>query len=145
MLPILPTILVGSISNCRSGTENVLNYNGSFKAEGSGMDFKVIITVASFDHKSNIFEQFDKIIFHPINIYTVPVFCKIVRFQVLTAASMMFSAFFWVVLPCKFIVEKHFTRQYNPEDSSEHSVRFIKIVSKTESNRTYLHSRHPSW
>jgi hypothetical protein len=31
-----------------------------------------------------------------------------VRFQVLTAASMMFRAVFWVVLP------------YNPEDSSEH-------------------------
>jgi hypothetical protein len=40
------------------------------------------------------------------------------RFQVLTAASMMFRAVFWVVLPCKMIVD-HFTRQYNPEDSSE--------------------------
>jgi hypothetical protein len=27
-----------------------------------------------------------------------------VRFQVLTAASMMFRAVFWVVLPCKMIV-----------------------------------------
>jgi hypothetical protein len=35
-----------------------------------------------------------------------------VRFQVLTAASMMFRAVFWVV-------DNHFTRQYNPEDSSE--------------------------
>jgi hypothetical protein len=26
------------------------------------------------------------------------------RFQVLTAASMMFRAVFWVVLPCKMIV-----------------------------------------
>jgi hypothetical protein len=57
------------------------------------------------------------------------------RFQVLTAASMMFRAVFWVVLPCKMIeddwgmmeavrtsetsVDNHFTRQYNPEDSSE--------------------------
>jgi hypothetical protein len=29
---------------------------------------------------------------------------KVVRFQVLTAASMMFRAVFWVVLPCKMIV-----------------------------------------
>jgi hypothetical protein len=43
----------------------------------------------------------------------------LVRFQVLTAASMMFRAVFWVVLPCKMIVDQ-FTRQYNPEDSSEH-------------------------
>jgi hypothetical protein len=28
---------------------------------------------------------------------------KRVRFQVLTAASMMFRAVFWVVLPCKMI------------------------------------------
>jgi hypothetical protein len=45
---------------------------------------------------------------------------QFVRFQVLTAASMMFWAVFWVVLPCKMIVDNHFTRQYNPEDSSEH-------------------------
>jgi hypothetical protein len=49
---------------------------------------------------------------------------------------MMFRAVFWVVLPCKMIVDRrfimmeaartsetsvdnHFTRQYNPEDSSE--------------------------
>jgi hypothetical protein len=44
---------------------------------------------------------------------------KSVRFQVLTAASMMFRAVFWVILPCKMIVDRRFTRQYNPEDSSE--------------------------
>jgi hypothetical protein len=49
---------------------------------------------------------------------------------------MMFRAVFWVILPCKMIVDlhpmmeavrtsetsvdNHFTRQYNPEDSSEH-------------------------
>jgi hypothetical protein len=32
----------------------------------------------------------------------------IVRFQVLTAASMMFIAVFWVVLPCKMIVDRRF-------------------------------------
>jgi hypothetical protein len=34
---------------------------------------------------------------------------------------MMFRADFWVVLPCKMKwVDNNFTRQYNPEDSSEH-------------------------
>jgi hypothetical protein len=65
-----------------------------------------------------------------------------VRFQVLTAASMMFRFVFWVLLPCKMIVDRRFrgaytslmmeavltsetslennlTRQYNPEDNSE--------------------------
>jgi hypothetical protein len=32
---------------------------------------------------------------------------KIVRFQVLTAASMMFRAVFWVVLPCKLTINLH--------------------------------------
>jgi hypothetical protein len=66
-----------------------------------------------------------------------------VRFQVLTAASMMFRIVFWDVLPCKMIVERrfrgplgslmmkavrtsetsvdnHFTRQYIPVNNSEH-------------------------
>jgi hypothetical protein len=34
----------------------------------------------------------------------------------------MFRAVFWVILLCKMFV-KHFTRQYNPEDSSEHHTR----------------------
>jgi hypothetical protein len=42
-----------------------------------------------------------------------------VRFQVLTAASMMFRIVFWDVLPCKMIVDNHFTQQYIPEDNSE--------------------------
>jgi hypothetical protein len=33
-----------------------------------------------------------------------------VRFQVLTAASMMFRAVFWVILPCKMIVDRRFER-----------------------------------
>jgi hypothetical protein len=55
-----------------------------------------------------------------------------VIFQVLTAASMMFRIVFWDVLPCKMIVEavrtsetsvdNHFTRQYIPEDNSEHEI-----------------------
>jgi hypothetical protein len=31
----------------------------------------------------------------------------IVRFQVLTAASMMFRAVFWVILPCEMIVDQY--------------------------------------
>jgi hypothetical protein len=56
-----------------------------------------------------------------------------VRFQVVTAASMMFRAVFWVVLHYSSLmmeavrtsetsVDNHFTRQYNPEDSSEHHI-----------------------
>jgi hypothetical protein len=78
-------------------------------------------------------------------------FLKSVRFQVLTAASMMFRAVFWVVLPCKMIirdesslmmeavrtselsVDNHSTRQYNPEDSSELPeichIEFYKILT----------------
>jgi hypothetical protein len=36
----------------------------------------------------------------------------VVRFQVLTAASMMFRAVFWVVLPCKVIVDRRFRGAY---------------------------------
>jgi hypothetical protein len=67
----------------------------------------------------------------------------LVRFQVLTAASMKFRIVFWDVLPCKIIVDRrfrgtcwihhhdegspnsetsvdnYFTRQYIPEDNSE--------------------------
>jgi hypothetical protein len=35
-----------------------------------------------------------------------------VRFQVLTAASMMFRAVFWVILPCKMIVDRRFRGAY---------------------------------
>jgi hypothetical protein len=71
-----------------------------------------------------------------------------VRFQVLTAASMMFRAVFWGVLPCKMIiragwssscveavrtaetsVDNHFTRQYNPEDSSEHQSATCSVLT----------------
>jgi hypothetical protein len=34
------------------------------------------------------------------------------RFQVLTAASMMFRVVFWVVLPCKMIVDRRFRGVY---------------------------------
>jgi hypothetical protein len=35
---------------------------------------------------------------------------------------MMFRIVFWDVLPCKMIID-HFTRQYIPEDNSEHHTR----------------------
>jgi hypothetical protein len=62
------------------------------------------------------------------------------KLPILKSKSLMFRAVFWVVLPCKMIVDrrfrgayclhhqgtsvdKHFSRQYNPEDSSEHHTR----------------------
>jgi hypothetical protein len=36
----------------------------------------------------------------------------LVRFQVLTAASMMFRIVFWDVLPCKIIVDQRFRGAY---------------------------------
>jgi hypothetical protein len=37
---------------------------------------------------------------------------KPVRFQVLTAACMMFRVVFWVILPCKMIVDRRFRVAY---------------------------------
>jgi hypothetical protein len=65
---------------------------------------------------------------------------------------MMLRAVFWVVLPCKMIVDlmmeavrtsetsvdKHFTRQYNPEDSSEHHVYLI-VALHVSFTRQYPH------
>jgi hypothetical protein len=34
-----------------------------------------------------------------------------------------FRIVFWDILPCKVIVDYHFTRQYIPEDNSEHHTR----------------------
>jgi hypothetical protein len=39
---------------------------------------------------------------------------RFVRFQVLTAASMMFRVVFWDVLPCKMIVDLRQTRRHFP-------------------------------
>jgi hypothetical protein len=35
----------------------------------------------------------------------------------------MFRIVYWDVLPCKMIVDNHFTQQYIPEDNSEHRTR----------------------
>jgi hypothetical protein len=48
---------------------------------------------------------------------------RYVRCQVLTAASMMFRVIFWDILPCKMI-----TRQYIPEDNSEHPLRYFRYL-----------------
>jgi hypothetical protein len=66
---------------------------------------------------------------------------NLVRFQVLTAASMMFRIVFWDVFPCKIIVDRrfrgtycfhpetsvdnYFTRQYIPEDNSEQKINLV--------------------
>jgi hypothetical protein len=67
----------------------------------------------------------------PLKAMILVFWCEIsipnVRFQVLTAASMMFRAVFWVILPCRMIVD-HSTRQYNPEDSSEHQIPYRMFV-----------------
>jgi hypothetical protein len=42
--------------------------------------------------------------------------CYHVRFQVLMVASMTFRAVFWVVLPCKIIVDQRFRGAYIPDD-----------------------------
>jgi hypothetical protein len=61
-----------------------------------------------------------------------------VRFQVLTAASMMFRFDFWDILPCRTSetsVDNHFTRQYIPEDNSEHHI-LISVAFTTTLNTT---------
>jgi hypothetical protein len=55
-----------------------------------------------------------------------------VRFQVLTAASMMFRVVFWDILPCKMI-----TRQYIPEDNSEQNYP-VHASSSTPSHTNRL-------
>jgi hypothetical protein len=41
----------------------------------------------------------------------------------------MYRIVFWDVLPCKMIVDNHFTRQYIPEDNSEyHTYKVDDIV-----------------
>jgi hypothetical protein len=48
-----------------------------------------------------------------------------VRFQVLTAASMMFRAVFWFVLPCKMITQK--TALNRRLMVADHKITFIII------------------
>jgi hypothetical protein len=54
---------------------------------------------------------------------------------------MMFRAVFWVVLPCKVIVDNHFTRQYNPEDSSEQCLIGFPTVYLCSSDRMIMNEK----
>jgi hypothetical protein len=49
---------------------------------------------------------------HEIDWFRYNYLKNIVRFQVLTAASMMFRIVFWDVLPCKMIVYRRFRGAY---------------------------------
>jgi hypothetical protein len=67
---------------------------------------------------------------------------------------MMFRIVFWDILPCKMIldrrfrgtyclhhqgwVDSHFTRQYIPEDNSEHLVQFVLLFLKAKSVPLYV-------
>jgi hypothetical protein len=62
----------------------------------------------------------------------------LVRFQVLTAASMMFRVVFWVILPCNHFTRKKtrntckmITREYNPDDNSEQLPALFRITEDT--------------
>jgi hypothetical protein len=52
---------------------------------------------------------------------------------------MMFRIVFWDVLPCKMIVNNHFTQQYIPQDNSEHQKEGNewKIQNDQELRNTY--------
>jgi hypothetical protein len=65
-----------------------------------------------------------------ISFYELKYDIGVVRFQVLTGASMMFRIVFWDVLPCKMIVDRrgayclpHHWRQAIPEEHTEHYTR----------------------
>jgi hypothetical protein len=60
--------------------------------------------------------------------------------HVVTCMAVMFRAVFWVVLPMmeavrtsETSVDNHFTRPYNPEDSSEHHTR------RRENLKSHMH------
>jgi hypothetical protein len=57
-----------------------------------------------------VLHKFEKLVSGPLNFELTRFSC--VRFQVLTVASMMFRAVFWVILPCKMIVDRRFRGEY---------------------------------
>jgi hypothetical protein len=64
----------------------------------------------------------------------------VVRFQVLTATSMMFRAVFWVILPYKMIVDRRFRgvyswRQYAPLKRRSTIILHGSITQKTALNK----------
>jgi hypothetical protein len=56
-----------------------------------------------------------------------------VRFQVLTAASMMFRIVFWDVLPCKIIVDRRFRGAY----CLHHQVSSLPLAESTKVTKIY--------
>jgi hypothetical protein len=60
---------------------------------------------------------------------------KSMRFQVLMAASMMFSVVFWDVLPCKMIVDRRFRGAYSLKRRS------TIILHGSTSQKTILNKR----
>jgi hypothetical protein len=70
-----------------------------------------------------------------------------VRFQVLTAASMMFRVVFWDILPCKLIVDRHpwWWRQYAPLKRRSTINLYGSISQKTTLNITGTFCFHESF
>jgi hypothetical protein len=50
---------------------------------------------------------------------------------------MTFRVVFWDILPYKMIVDNQFTRQYIPEDNSEHHIYLLFIYLILFSNSDY--------
>jgi hypothetical protein len=76
---------------------------------------------------------------------------KHVRFQVLTAASMMFRIVFWDVLPCKIVVDRRFRGTYCLHRSTTvlHGSTSQKIILNEERHIRFkynlnLRSQRPS-
>jgi hypothetical protein len=64
-----------------------------------------------------------------------------VRFQVLTAVSMMFRIVFWDVLPCKIIVDRHFRGVYclhHQGWSSQHGSTSQKTILNIPSHVSHV-------
>jgi heme/copper-type cytochrome/quinol oxidase subunit 4 len=54
---------------------------------------------------------------------TFLLYCYVCCFIVQYVILLMFRVVFWDILSCKIIVDNHFTRQYIPDDNSEHHTR----------------------
>jgi hypothetical protein len=64
----------------------------------------ISLSAAHFDEETLMWSTFTKL--------DLFLYFGNLRFQVLTAASMMFRAVFWVILPCKMIVDRRFRGAY---------------------------------
>jgi hypothetical protein len=75
-----------------------------------GVDKVVLLFLATFHKPRTLFSDVRYKELHVLTnmviiIALFELYLSCVRFQVLTAASMMFKAVFWVILPCKMIVD----------------------------------------